>query len=78
MLKDGYKVAVPVGDWPRYNRNGGLGIKHQVTYLPMVEFMCLVFIRTAGESYCRRFGSSLCSCDIFPGLNNSLLFIYST
>ena len=75
MLKDGYKVAVPVVDWPRYNRNGGLGVKHQVTYLPMVEFMCLVFICTAGESYCRRFGSS---CDIFPGLINSLFFIYST
>ena len=34
--------------------------------VPLVEFMCLVFTRMPGESYCRRLRSlSLCLCGIF-------------
>ena len=38
--------------------------------LPQVEFMYLVFTHMLCESYRRRFGSLLCSCDVFLSSTN--------
>ena len=44
-------------------------------YVPLVEFMDLVFTRVPGESYRRRLGSLLllCLCDVFRALIHSFV-----
>ena len=41
--------------------------------VPLVEFVCLVFIGMPDESYRRRLGSLLYLCDVFLTLINSLM-----
>ena len=62
------------GSLPWYNRTGGLGIKHQLTYLPLVVFTHLVFTRMPAERYRGQLQSFLlCLCDVFQALISSLI-----
>ena len=44
--------------------------------VPLVELMHLIFTSIPGESYRRRLRSSLCSCDVFRALINSLARLF--